>query len=660
MDYQHIFEHSVGIQKIKYKGTQGLGCCPLHDDNNPSFSFNIENGLWRCFSGCGSGNLYQLAERLNMGNTRQYITGLIIDSNNYTNVDYTPKNTLKKENRDTIEVDEMDKLDSLKNKYKNQVKDLSKWIPKWKHKYLGIDDYGTTVFIYPKAIKHHKSKDGKKPPWWEGIKDKNDKVIGSHCQIFAEECIEQYDKDKPLYIVEGEKDWAICNLQCVTFSSGAGSVPDDLNVLYEFGSIIIVYDNDKAGSKGAKKVAEKIKTESPDTVVKIAQWDKSLPEGYDIIDDSQKENIFDELDKAIVNANEYELTDSKPDNTKGYPIMNIHKIKETSTKPPEAIVQNLLVDNGVTLISGTDGVGKTWFGLQMAVAIASGEPFLGWKVNKKPVLMIQFELSESQLGYRLQQFDTTKTDDNFHCTAMQNDDLIFSDAWVKIANTIIENDLHNSVVIVDNLYTSTHRDVSANHDLKPLLKRIDEIRKNTGCSFVLIAHHNKHEGDKEPILGKNIITGGKTLTNYVSNVFQIGISSMGADIRRGKITKMRDAYSDLLNEPLRLRWNVESCTFEYEGTIMNESLHCEQIKGKWEYKVLIEFSERNTDEPVFDRQKIQLFIEGHFPDDSPSTNSKKTTRWLNKMEEYNLIKKTKYNKYELEVEAIKLLKEFDK
>ena len=73
MDYQHIFEYEIGVQKIKYTGSQGLGLCPLHDDRKPSFSFNSDTGLWNCFSGCGSGNLYQLAERLNMDNPRQYI-----------------------------------------------------------------------------------------------------------------------------------------------------------------------------------------------------------------------------------------------------------------------------------------------------------------------------------------------------------------------------------------------------------------------------------------------------------------------------------------------------------------------------------------------------------------------------------------------------------
>ena len=87
------------------------------------------------------------------------------------------------------------------------------------------------------------------------------------------------------------------------------------------------------------------------------------------------------------------------------------------------------------------------------------------------------------------------------------------------------------------------------------LAYINHIKNVSNNAFILFAHHNKYDDGKEPTLGKNIITGGKTLTNYASNVFQIGTSSMGADVRRGKITKMRDYYSELLNEPLRLGWS---------------------------------------------------------------------------------------------------------
>jgi DNA primase len=48
-----------GVRKItssRYPNHMGL--CPFHNDRNPSFSFNAESGLWKCFAGCGHGNLF--------------------------------------------------------------------------------------------------------------------------------------------------------------------------------------------------------------------------------------------------------------------------------------------------------------------------------------------------------------------------------------------------------------------------------------------------------------------------------------------------------------------------------------------------------------------------------------------------------------------------
>lgn len=38
------------------------GCCPIHADKNPSFSYNPDTGAWTCFSQCGSGNYRQFLE----------------------------------------------------------------------------------------------------------------------------------------------------------------------------------------------------------------------------------------------------------------------------------------------------------------------------------------------------------------------------------------------------------------------------------------------------------------------------------------------------------------------------------------------------------------------------------------------------------------------
>lgn len=40
------------------------GRCPLHDDSSPSFSISPDGRKWKCFAGCGSGDVFDLLERL--------------------------------------------------------------------------------------------------------------------------------------------------------------------------------------------------------------------------------------------------------------------------------------------------------------------------------------------------------------------------------------------------------------------------------------------------------------------------------------------------------------------------------------------------------------------------------------------------------------------
>lgn len=37
-----------------YNSSWGDGFCPLHNDSSPSFTINLDEGGWKCYSGCGS------------------------------------------------------------------------------------------------------------------------------------------------------------------------------------------------------------------------------------------------------------------------------------------------------------------------------------------------------------------------------------------------------------------------------------------------------------------------------------------------------------------------------------------------------------------------------------------------------------------------------
>ncbi len=70
LDFQRVLER-YGVA-IKIKGRQHHGFCPLptHDGkkNSPSFSANLEKGIWQCF-GCGaSGNVIDFAVRMEGNN----------------------------------------------------------------------------------------------------------------------------------------------------------------------------------------------------------------------------------------------------------------------------------------------------------------------------------------------------------------------------------------------------------------------------------------------------------------------------------------------------------------------------------------------------------------------------------------------------------------
>lgn len=61
MDNYISLAEALGIQGYIH-GSEFRARCPMHQDTNPSFSLNVETGLWICFSGCGTGNFIRLVE----------------------------------------------------------------------------------------------------------------------------------------------------------------------------------------------------------------------------------------------------------------------------------------------------------------------------------------------------------------------------------------------------------------------------------------------------------------------------------------------------------------------------------------------------------------------------------------------------------------------
>ena len=176
---------------------------------------------------------------------------------------------------------------------------------------------------------------------------------------------------------------------------------------------------------------------------------------------------------------------------------------------------------------------------------------------------------------------------------------------------------------------------------------VAEIRNSTGNAIVLVAHHNKGTLiDKQ--LHKDQIQGGKQLTNFVSNVLQIGESKISTELRVAKITKIRDEQSELENIPFKLQWDNDSVTFSRGSIIPKEEVHFIEPKQRWEIKVLLELAayEDFLENPQFNRERLRPFL-------AEDMDKRKESRLLNRWVEWGFVKYVKYNTYEFNFNSIK-------
>lgn len=53
------------------------GRCPFHDDNEASLSVNLQHGGWRCFAGCGKGDMVSFHERMTSQSFKRAVCDLL-------------------------------------------------------------------------------------------------------------------------------------------------------------------------------------------------------------------------------------------------------------------------------------------------------------------------------------------------------------------------------------------------------------------------------------------------------------------------------------------------------------------------------------------------------------------------------------------------------
>ena len=639
--YKDLYEPYV--DKCKHTSdTQCLGCCPFHDDTNPSFTFNIDSGCYYCFGCDASGNAPQFAELKGLNPTDWYEKDTTYI---YTKPSFEAESIGSAEKHSLSTIDYTKKMnqfiENLKNDMslfdndvwdKSLIDDLSIGLDNGVLCFGYYDDDGKCI-----GIKYHK------PSRWDGDGKK---------KWYPSNKIAKYSPNKPIYICEGEKDVITLissGFQAITSSGGCSSIPNELKWLNQYKDITTIYDLDDGGLKGGNKMANAIVDSNPRLSVKVAKWDDSFDKGFDVTDSFKLDGGVS-FTRAI---NTYDVIESKS-KPKSLKMIKLKEFMKETYEPTEAIIESILYKGQPTIIGGDTGTKKSFIGLQCALSIASGIPLFDYfKVTPQKVFLVQFENENFDMQSRSMQMSKYFTKkvgnddwlDNVDISVVPNDVELFVNNWDKIVETLDEYEFNDGVLIVDNLYTSTDKEIQDNHECTKLLSQIHSVGKKYNLSQILIAHSNKGVAISKK-LDKDQLQGGKTIINSMASVVLTDNSRISQDLNIMKIVKGgRSAKNELQNIPFKLKFQDDYCIFKKGSIIKNEALHFEESTTKWEVRLIKEVSEsiEMQREIIWDRDTFKRNLPQEFED----MGDTKLTRLLNRLMDWGLVNRHSHNQYQL-------------
>jgi 5S rRNA maturation endonuclease (ribonuclease M5) len=299
-------------------------------------------------------------------------------------------------------------------------------------------------------------------------------------------------KDKPVLICEGEKAMRgaeqIYDGDCVTWHGGVNAW-DKADWSPIFGKEVYIFpDNDTAGFKCANAIAKYLKRN--DCKVKVAQPPKDFADKDDLYD-AYESGYFDNS-KALESYIQQNAI--KPPRGSLY-FQTVNEILD-NMKEPDWLVDRCIERGTVTSIFGAPKSGKSFIGIAMGCAIATGEDFYGYKTQPATVLYLAGE-GYMGVGRRIKAYE------EFYGRSLTDKPLLVSNRGSRIGDDEefamlqdvcrdIEAEHGNiGMIVVDTLARNYGLNENSTEDMNKFIQRIDELKEEFNASMVIV-HHTGH------------------------------------------------------------------------------------------------------------------------------------------------------------------------
>lgn len=296
-------------------------------------------------------------------------------------------------------------------------------------------------------------------------------------------------KGERIFVVEGEKDVhsierqgevATCN------AGGAGKWKPHYSESLRGAHVVIVGDQDEPGRKHVAEVQASL---------------AGVAASITVAEPKAGKDVSDHLGRGFSLDDLVDVEEAEED---GLPKIRVYSRKDLESIPPPRWLIEGLLEEGISVVWGPPGHGKSFLALDWACSLATGLSWLGQSVVKSPVLYVAAE-GTSGIPNRIfaWEIDRRRRAEDFYLVPQMVD--LMDGLWVRAL--IREVEAHKAgLLVVDTLASSMpggHENDTK--DMNQVVRSARTIREETGAS-VLIIHHSGVEGGR--MRGNTALKGG--------------------------------------------------------------------------------------------------------------------------------------------------------
>lgn len=172
-------------------------------------------------------------------------------------------------------------------------------------------------------------------------------------------------------------------------------------------------------------------------------------------------------------------------------IKTLNELLTTNYDPPKWIVDKIVPEESIVLLSAAPASFKTWLALEISIKVASGETLLGrFSTDKTGVLLIDEEGGDRQLNWRLNALGATKDLPIFYSSyAGRKLDDEYTTQLIKFCE---ENGV--KLVIWDSFTRFLNGlDENKSDDMSQIFERFSQFKK-AGITCLILHHNRKSNG----------------------------------------------------------------------------------------------------------------------------------------------------------------------